>query len=143
MLPKKGNHFPTGTAGRKSKIGYAEAVAAALHAELGDSHQAIKTVMRWTGANERTVKNWFAGVMGPRESTCSISYGTPTRYWKACFMKPRWARDLRDQCEACGVAFFMKQMTKKADIPEDLLVRQFPELRGKKSAQGWGTHKGQ
>jgi hypothetical protein len=66
MFPKKGNHFPTGTAGRKSKIGYAEAVAAALHAELGDSHQAIKTVMRWTGANERTVKNWFAGVMGPR-----------------------------------------------------------------------------
>ena len=32
----------------------------------------------------------------------------------ARFMKPRWARGLRDQCEARGVAFFMKQMTNKA-----------------------------
>ena len=23
-------------------------------------------MMRWTGANERTVKNWFAGTRGPR-----------------------------------------------------------------------------
>jgi hypothetical protein len=66
MFPKKGNHFPNSTGGRRNKIGYAEAVAAALHAELGDSHQAIKTVMRWTGANERAVKNWFAGARGPR-----------------------------------------------------------------------------
>ena len=65
MFPKKGNHFPNCTAGRKNKIGYAEVVAAALRAELGDSHQAIKTVMRWTGANERTVKNWFAAGSGP------------------------------------------------------------------------------
>jgi hypothetical protein len=27
--------------------------------------QAIKTVMRWTGASERTVKHWFAGTHGP------------------------------------------------------------------------------
>jgi len=25
----------------------------------------VKTVMRWTGAGERTVKNWFAGSSGP------------------------------------------------------------------------------
>jgi hypothetical protein len=30
-----------------------------------DSHQAIKTLMRWTGANERTAKNWHCGVNGP------------------------------------------------------------------------------
>jgi hypothetical protein len=35
---------------------YREAVAAALRAELGPTHQAIKTAMRWTGASERTVK---------------------------------------------------------------------------------------
>lgn len=29
--------------------------------ELGDSHQAVKTVMRWNGGSERTVKNWLAG----------------------------------------------------------------------------------
>jgi protein gp37 len=41
-------------------------------------------------------------------------------------MNPDWARSLRDQCEAASVPFFMKQMTKKAPIPPDLMVRQFP-----------------
>lgn len=41
-------------------------------------------------------------------------------------MHPNWARSLRDQCAAAGVPFFMKQMTKKAEIPSDLLVREFP-----------------
>ncbi len=44
-------------------------------------------------------------------------------------MHPAWARSLRDQCKAHGVAFFMKQMTKKAPIPADLMVREFPEFR--------------
>ena len=38
----------------------------------------------------------------------------------------RLARDLRDQCSAAGVPFFMKQMTNKAPIPDDLLIREFP-----------------
>ncbi len=41
-------------------------------------------------------------------------------------MHPDWARSLRDQCAAAGVPFFMKQMTKKAEIPADLLIREFP-----------------
>jgi protein gp37 len=41
-------------------------------------------------------------------------------------MQPMWARALRDDCAAEGVAFFMKQMTKKAPIPDDLMVREFP-----------------
>lgn len=36
-------------------------------------------------------------------------------------------RYLRDQSAALGRAFFMKQMTRKAPIPADLLVRQWPE----------------
>ena len=44
---------------------YHVAVAYALRNQLGTTHQAVKTVMRWTGAGERTVKNWFAGVSGP------------------------------------------------------------------------------
>jgi hypothetical protein len=44
---------------------YPEAIARALQRQLGGSHQAVKTVMRWTGAGERTVKNWFAGDSGP------------------------------------------------------------------------------
>ena len=44
---------------------YPAAVAYALRNQLGTTHQAVKTVMRWTGAGERTVKNWLAGVSGP------------------------------------------------------------------------------
>lgn len=47
-------------------IDYAKSIACALQDELGDTHQAVKTVMKWTGANERTVKNWVAGTNGPR-----------------------------------------------------------------------------
>jgi hypothetical protein len=44
---------------------YPKAVAEALGRQLGSSRRAIKTVMRWTGAGERTVKNWFSGRCGP------------------------------------------------------------------------------
>jgi protein gp37 len=44
----------------------------------------------------------------------------------ARMMKPDWARELRDDCAHLRVPFFMKQMTGKAPIPDDLLVRQFP-----------------
>jgi hypothetical protein len=45
---------------------------------------------------------------------------------KAIKMDEQWARDIRDICATAGVAFFMKQMTNKASIPDDLMVRQFP-----------------
>ncbi|ARC89448.1 hypothetical protein [Rhodovulum sp. MB263] len=44
---------------------YRAAMAMALQAELGSTHRAIKSAMRWTGASERTVKYWFAGERGP------------------------------------------------------------------------------
>jgi len=44
---------------------YRRALAMALHAELGSTHRAIKSAMRWTGASERTVKYWFQGERGP------------------------------------------------------------------------------
>jgi protein gp37 len=41
-----------------------------------------------------------------------------------------WARSLRDQCHAAGVAFFMKQMSGARKplppIPDDLLIREMP-----------------
>lgn len=46
----------------------------------------------------------------------------------ARIMDPKWARDLRDQCTSNSTPFFMKQMTKKAPIPADLMVRQFPNI---------------
>ncbi|KTB72282.1 hypothetical protein AO067_04315 [Pseudomonas viridiflava ICMP 13104] len=59
MFPKKGNTFP-------SRQDYARGVAAALQQELGSTHQAVKTLMKWTDANERTAKNWLSGTSGPR-----------------------------------------------------------------------------
>ena len=41
-------------------------------------------------------------------------------------LHPDWARSLRGQCETAGVAYFMTQMTKKAAIPADLMIREFP-----------------
>lgn len=38
-----------------------------------------------------------------------------------------WARRIRKYCEMTGTAFFMKQMDKVEPIPEDLMIRQFPE----------------
>ena len=45
-------------------------------------------------------------------------------------MDPDWARGMRDQCEAARVPFFLKQMAKKAPIPDDLLVRRWPRNEG-------------
>jgi protein gp37 len=67
----------------------------------------------WTGNHiGRPVIDWViaGGESGPR----------------ARDMDPAWARSLRDQCKAAGVPFFMKQMARKAPIPEDLMVREFP-----------------
>jgi hypothetical protein len=64
MFPKKGKGFP-GTGGTRGELDYAASLATALRGELGDSHQAIKTVMRWTGATDRTAKNWVTGIRGP------------------------------------------------------------------------------
>ena len=42
-------------------------------------------------------------------------------------MNPEWALDLKRQCNDAGWAFFMKQMTNKAPIPEYLQGREFPK----------------
>ncbi len=47
-------------------MNYTVAIATALNSQLGQSHQAVKTLMRWTNASERTVKNWLEGRHGPQ-----------------------------------------------------------------------------
>lgn len=44
----------------------------------------------------------------------------------ARYMEPVWARALHEECAIVGASFFMKQMTGKKPIPDDLMVRQFP-----------------
>lgn len=60
MLPKTGRDFPD-----SGEVEYAVAISAALREELGDGHRAAKTVMRWTGASERSAKGWLSGKNGP------------------------------------------------------------------------------
>jgi protein gp37 len=48
---------------------------------------------------------------------------------KARFFDPQWARDLRVECASTGVVFFMKQMRNDWPIPDDLMVRQWPQPR--------------
>jgi hypothetical protein len=66
MFPKKGNRFPSSSAPRHGD--YAASIADALRTELGQSHRATKTLMRWTGASDRTAKNWLSGCCGPSGS---------------------------------------------------------------------------
>lgn len=63
MFPKKGTVVPQ-DGGKPGGI-YAAAISEALKSELGSSFRATKTVMRWTGASDRTAKYWIAGTRGP------------------------------------------------------------------------------
>lgn len=41
-------------------------------------------------------------------------------------MHTDWARSLRDQCVGASTPFFFKNMSGKQPIPEDLMIREFP-----------------
>lgn len=60
----EGKSFPFG-GGVSESSRYASAIADALHNSLANSRARMKIVAAWTGANERTVKNWFSGQYGP------------------------------------------------------------------------------
>jgi hypothetical protein len=68
-FPKKGKFFPgqgsNGGAKSPNEACFAAEIAAALQRALGPTHAGIKTAAGWTGASERTVKNWFSGCYGP------------------------------------------------------------------------------
>lgn len=61
IIPKKGRIVPEDELQRA----YATLISNALREDLGGTHQSIKTAMKWTGAKERAVKNWFCARSGP------------------------------------------------------------------------------
>lgn len=65
MLPKKGNKLHRQGNDNETGVDFNLKIAEALRTELGSTHRSVKTVMHWTGASERAVKNWFAGSHGP------------------------------------------------------------------------------
>jgi len=75
--------------------------------------------------------------IGPLTRLRCVPFG-PVPDWVICggesgagarMMDPTWARALHEECAHMGTAFFMKQMTGKTPIPDDLLVRQFPTTK--------------
>jgi hypothetical protein len=67
---KKGKSFPKrGGAGSSDfnldDRAFAVKIAMALRSELTSRNSRAKLVSGWTGASERTVKNWIAGRYGP------------------------------------------------------------------------------
>ena len=65
MFPKMGKTFPDEDGKLIDRLEYRAAISFALRHELGGSHRAIKTLVKWTGASDRTVKNWLSGAHGP------------------------------------------------------------------------------
>ena len=65
MFPKTGNTFQNTGNKLNSQIEYRDAIWIALTGELGGTHQAAKTTMRWTGVSERTARNWISGTHAP------------------------------------------------------------------------------
>jgi len=69
-FPKKGKSFPKRGGDGSSDFSlddhaFAMKIASALTSELKDRNSRAKLVAGWTGANERTVKNWISGRYAP------------------------------------------------------------------------------
>src|SRR5258708_22724387 len=69
-FPKKGKSFPKRGGDGSSDFSlddhaFALKIASALRSELKDRNSRAKLLAGWTGANERTVKNWISGRYAP------------------------------------------------------------------------------
>jgi hypothetical protein len=69
-FPKKGKSFPKRGRGVSSDFKlddheFAKKIGSALRAELKAQNSRAKLIAGWTGANERTVKNWISGRYAP------------------------------------------------------------------------------
>lgn len=65
--PISGKHLPKSAAKRAvaKDFDFTAVIAETLRETFGGTAVAVKTVMAYTGAGERTVRNWFDGKNGP------------------------------------------------------------------------------
>src|SRR5712664_1863822 len=63
---------------------FAQAIADALHRDFGETHSAVKIVVKRTKANERAVKNWFMAKNGPTGRLWSIWSAFLMKCWRPC-----------------------------------------------------------
>lgn len=64
MLPKSGRKLPNVNQ-PPSEAEYIEQISSALRHDLGGTGVAVKTIMRWTGASERSARTWMNGTGSP------------------------------------------------------------------------------
>jgi hypothetical protein len=81
MIPNAGKYVLSRH--RISQPDYSRAIAEALRLELGGSGKAAKTLMKWTGANERTVRNWLSGGIGPNGKHLVLLCKESDAVWQA------------------------------------------------------------
>lgn len=66
MFPKKGRNLPVWQGVLGERDSFAKTIADLLRKEHGDSHRAIKQLIRQTNASERTAKNWLSAQHAPQ-----------------------------------------------------------------------------
>jgi hypothetical protein len=117
VVPKMGTTVHLDDGGGR----YRAAIAAALLRELGPTHQAIKTAMRWTGASERTVKYWFSGDRGPSgEHLILLAQHSDAVLLVILTMADRLS-DNRQRCAGCPDRLLVLQnLGQKTHMSEDL-----------------------
>lgn len=60
MLRKSGRKLPNGRQ-PPTEAEFVERLSSALRSELGGSGAAVKTIMRWTAASDRSARTWMNG----------------------------------------------------------------------------------
>ena len=67
VRPVSGRTFPrsSGTVEKSDGYDYTAVIAETLREAFGETGRSVKSVMAYTGAGERAVKNWFEGKNGP------------------------------------------------------------------------------
>jgi len=94
MIPNAGNFVPSRN--RLSQADYSRVIGAALRLELGGSGKAAKTLMKWTGANERTARNWLSGGIGPNGKHLVLLCRESDAVWQAMMRVSSRRPDLAD-----------------------------------------------
>ena len=115
MLPKKGKKLHRRASTGGGDVNFEQLVAKALRAELGSTHQAIKTVMRWTGASESAVKNWFAGSHGPSGKYLIALM----RHSDLVLMQFLWAADRRSSCVGIQLSKLRSRLLEIVEMVDD------------------------
>lgn len=62
---KSGKTFPVAGTSTFDSVAFQAAIAGALRTDFGGSTASVKRLARMTGANERSVRNWFDARNGP------------------------------------------------------------------------------